>query len=374
MSTQSNGHKKKTLETVFGTTSWTTFGNAMTAAGTTLEDQRGAPKDQLMQLLEEFKFAASLRGKLADALLAYFTATPPRLQPKREREEKKPSTFRFTCKFIKGARCIDLRRSVYAKAQKMLAFDGKIEYSLPKGKKIIDGDCDLDIELIFEEKRDALLMRNYATEAWKLWGMEHSPVISVEECEHVVKNAVMESHYDQKTSPSREKMDGAHGRCDSDGSPTHATTVIDQETIDQESVVDTSKVFVEFHHAHIEAKLKGKPRDGDSNILPLPSDWHDIFDGKTPGGQGELMSIAPVPDDVKYKTRTGLGGRKLVLVDVYFANPLVANEFFPKLRAGAFQVRPQVYRVGIFKKNVEQFKKHLSARHNEVVKKWSAVP
>ena len=77
---------------------------------------------------------------------------------------------------------------------------------------------------------------------------------------------------------------------------------------------------------------------------------------------------------MKYKTRTGLGGRKLVLVDVYFANPLVANEFFPKLRAGAFQVRPQVYRVGIFKKNVEQFKKHLSARHNEVVKKWSAVP
>ena len=33
MCTQSNGHKKKTLETAFGTTSWTTFGNAMTAAG-----------------------------------------------------------------------------------------------------------------------------------------------------------------------------------------------------------------------------------------------------------------------------------------------------------------------------------------------------
>ena len=256
----------------------------------------------------------------------------------------------------------------------MLAFDGKIEYLLPKGKKIIDGDCDLDVELFFEEKRDALQMRNYATEASKLWCMEHPPKFAVEECEHVCKNAVMESDYDKSTSPSREKMDGQHVRQDSGGSPTHATTVIVQETIDQESVVDTSKVFVEFHHAHIEAKLKKTSKDGDSNKLPLPSDWHDMFDGKTPGGQGELMSIAPVPDDVKYKTRTGLGGRKLVLVDVYFANPFVANKYSPELRAGAFQVRPQVYRFGIFKKDVAQFKKHLSARHNEVVKKWSAVP
>ena len=137
-------------------------------------------------------------------------------------------------------------------------------------------------------------------------------------------------------------------------------------------MVDTSKVFVEFHHAHIEGKLKKTPKDGDSNKLPLPSDWHDMFDGK--GGQGVLISIAPVPDDVKYERSTGLGGRKFVLVDVYFANPLVANELFPKLRAGATLLRPQVYRVGIFKKDVEPFKKHLSARHNEVVKKWSAVP
>ena len=153
---------------------------------------------------------------------------PPRLQPKREREEKKPSTFRFTCKFIKGARCIDLRRAVYAQAQKMLAFDGKIEYLLPKGKKIIDGDCDLDVELFFKEERDALQMRNYATEASKLWCMEHPPKFAVEECEHVCKNAVMESDYDKRTSPSREKIDGQRERQDSGASPTHATTVIDQ--------------------------------------------------------------------------------------------------------------------------------------------------
>ena len=64
-----------TLVTAFGTTSWKMFVEAMKAARTTLEDQRGARKDQLMQLLEKIGIDVLYRGKLADALLAYFTAT-----------------------------------------------------------------------------------------------------------------------------------------------------------------------------------------------------------------------------------------------------------------------------------------------------------
>ena len=63
-----------TLETAFGT-SWKTFDNAMTTAGTDLEAQRGQSKEQLVEVLRDSAIPSLSRGKLADALIAFFEAT-----------------------------------------------------------------------------------------------------------------------------------------------------------------------------------------------------------------------------------------------------------------------------------------------------------
>ena len=176
---------------------------------------------------------------------------------------------------------------------------------------------------------------------------------------------MLAKHYDTTISPIRDgwKM------CDrpDSGSPSHGTTVIDPETIEQESIVDVSKVEHKFHGAHIDASLK-KTLNSTSNLLSLPAPWHALFDANNVHGV-PIISIAPanIPS-----TSVGKQGREGINLDVFFAFARTAEEYAPKLKEGVQRVGPRLYRVHIHKLDVKEFAKHLLKRHNEVMKSWAS--
>ena len=281
--------------------------------------------------------------------------------PKRTKQE----AFKFTVTFPEGAKCLNLRKALYEKAQECFAFDGNVEYSKVHGK--IVNESDLVATMYFEEKRDALAMQNYCDTAEQLWSMEKPPIVAIKQVPHECQKRVRGKDYDKTISPIRDGWKTCD-RPDS-GSPSHGTTVIDAETIEQESIVDMSKVRLQFHGAHIEATLKRTARDSKNNVLPLPSDWHGLFDDNNVEGC-PVISIAP--SGIPSTSTKGKSGREGIYLDVFFAFPNDAKKYAPDLKEGVQRARPQVYRVHIHKLDVKEFAKHLLKRHNEVMKSWAS--
>ena len=281
--------------------------------------------------------------------------------PKRTKQE----AFKFTVTFPGGAKCLNLRKALYEKAQECFAFDGNVEYSKVHGK--IVNESDLLATMYFKEERDALTMRNYCLDAEQRWNMQKTSLIGIDKEPHTCKVQMLAKHYDKTISPIRDGWKTCD-RPDS-GSPSHGTTVIDAETIEQESIVDMAKVRLQFHGAHIEATLKKTSKDSKENVLPLPSDWHDLFDAKNVEGC-PVISIAP--SGIPSTSTKGKSGREGIYLDVFFAFAEDANEYSPKLKDGVQRVRPQVYRVHVHKQRVKEFGKHLLKRHNGVMATWGS--
>lgn len=294
---------------------------------------------------------------------------PPPLAP------VKPTAFKLTTLFKRGASFLGLRQNVFTAAQDTFAYDAEVTYTGKERAEAITGASDLQVVLYFEQKEHALRMRNIIYAAPKRWRSLETPLVSIEECPgHALKTMVREVDYDSQLPSDREPWDASDVHRAVDDETSVGTTVSDEEVINRESIVDPKKAHTKFHAAHIDAALKNTPKDNASNILPLPADWHLVFGGETPDGVPSLSII------VAPKTRGGRTKRAreedeipLVALHVMFRTPQLALQLSPELKS-AEQIRPQVYKVTIHKANPKQLEEYLLKRHNKVMMRWDPVP
>jgi hypothetical protein len=59
------------------------------------------------------------------------------------------------------------------------------------------------------------------------------------------------------------------------------TTALDEEEIELEGIIDVKATNLKFERCLINADLKHTPADTEGNWIPLPADWHDLFDAYT---------------------------------------------------------------------------------------------
>lgn len=280
-----------------------------------------------------------------------------------------PPTARLFARIPRGASFQDLKKWVYRLAEESTAFDGRIAYQTP-----VTSASDLEILLFFPDIASARHVETKLMQAVRdRWRSDALPVVDVEPApDHPLEHRVYAHHYDKDASPARGSFEHPDYGCDS---PSHQTTVLQAEEIEEESVVNSSGVDLKFERCHINACLKGRPEDTTGNHIPLPIDWHRFFDAYTWYGAAPI-SIAPAgpatacifPDDV------GRGGRIGVSVHVYF-DPASrsAVSLIWQLR-DAVVVRTNVFAVRVHKKEPEKFVRLLQERHDAVVQKWTRVP
>ena len=198
------------------------------------------------------------------------------------------------------------------------------------------------------------------------WGGD-PPITTITAVAQELTKRVCAHHYDRSESPP----DRVSWDYEEKSRRSAKTTVLDDEVIEKESVVDRMRNTLTFEKCHIDASLKNSKDDTTGNHIPLPSDWHDFFDAYT---CDRIASVSIAPAGVDCIGELGKDGRYPVLVHVYFdpSNPK-APKLHDELRCSTM-VRPNVFSVTVCKKEPQKFVELLAKRHNAVLQKWSRVP
>ena len=104
--------------------------------------------------------------------------------------------------------------------------------------------------------------------------------------------------------------------------------------------------------------MKGNAKgDADSNLIPLPADWHIAFDGKTCNHRRDIDIVVH-----QVLTNTKMS-RTAVQVYVRFISPILEQDLSPKLRDAKKDTNG--YLVTVYKHDPESFKARLAERHNK---------
>jgi hypothetical protein len=185
---------------------------------------------------------------------------------------------------------------------------------------------------------------------------------------------VNDASFDKDISPDRTSFEH-----DEELESSQKMTVLDEGEIMRESVVDRSKVVHKFEKCRIDAKIKNTRADTTGNHIPLPVNWHDLFNGNTTlfdrGMNTRLAAISIVASPEEQGTAPSeADGRSPVVVHVYFLPSFTdAGVYAGKLR-GAALVRPNVFSVTVWKREPQLFVAKLQARHDSVTQTWGRVP
>ena len=278
-------------------------------------------------------------------------------------DRKRPrSAWKFEAIVSKGASFQHLRQRVFEMAEISTAFDGNIAYSTP-----VSADSDLCIELYFKGETDARTMETTLVRALReSWRSDAIPLTKIIEIERELQRRVWKQDYDRSTSgpPDRVSWDIYE-----DEGRSAATTVSDAEEIALESVVDDTTTHLRFERCHINASLKGTRADSEGNWMPLPADWHKLFDADTIDNKAcvSIVGHSKISDEKK-------GDREGVEVHVYFAPHLRSRDLYCGQLRDATMVRKGVFAVSVWKREADKFIAQLQTRHDRVTQSWSSVP
>ena len=282
--------------------------------------------------------------------------------PKRRRDE----AWKLSIRITKGASCQHLRLRLYRLAEDHLARCGYIAYEAP-----VTATSDLVAELYFGSRERAEVMETVVVQAVRdRWRSPNIPqtIITGESIDILSLRRVFAHHHDQASSqPDRLRFD-----CIEADEHSAATTVLDAEEIARESVVDPSMTRLKFEKCHIDSSITGTESDTTGNHIPLPSDWHDLFDANTSDNVASISIVAAVEE--KGAAQSESDGRAPVIVHVYF-DPFSpdAPQRATQLRA-ASMVRPNVFAVTVWKEQAPVFVANLQKRHDAVVQHWRSIP
>ena len=278
--------------------------------------------------------------------------------------------WKLSATISKGASCQHLRQRLFQVAEERAAYknDGCILYA-----SAVTAASDIACELYFLTVEQAQSMETDIREAvrdrWRCDALPITSVAQVFDVDVAALRRVYADHYDRAASPP-DRVTFEH--LEDLDSASHATTVLDAEEINRESVVDSEKVTHKFERCHIDAIIKGSRADTTGNWIPLPSNWHDFFDGYT-NNKVASISIVAAPDE-KGEAAPEADGRSRVCVHVYFdpRSPDAVDQ--AKYLRDAVLVRQNVFAVTVWKKEAATFVKLLLARHIRVTQAWSRIP
>ena len=267
--------------------------------------------------------------------------------------------WKLSATISKGASCQHLRQRLFKLAEKRAAYkkdDGCILYASP-----VTAASDIACELYFRTVEQAQSMETDIREAvrdrWRCDALPITSVAQVFDVDVAALRRVYADHYDRAASPP-DRVTFEH--LEDLDSASHATTVLDAEEINRESVVDSEKVTHKFERCHIDAIIKGSRADTTGNWIPLPSNWHDFFDGYTNNNIASISIVAA--------GRGGSRGRRSLAC--VCACLLRSAQYL----RDAGLVRPNVFAVTVWKKEAATFVKLLLARHIRVTQAWSRIP
>ena len=276
-----------------------------------------------------------------------------------------PKCWKLSIVFKEGARCLELRKKVFLHAQECYAYDATVKYTTNK-KGLIDATSDLECVMYFKLEESALKLQNYAKHAEDLYRLPKPIITCVEEdATHVPKTRVWSSDYGKQSqkSPNRTAWDTSliHRSVSEQTSEDHATSVNDPQTIELESPVDCKKTRHAFHSCIIIPHANGGSDSDDANRIPLPSDWHEYFDGRH---VTKIPAIDIVSTKFSQRPTAGTEGRHAVVLEIWFADSLFEAELAMQLRGTRKQPNGS-YSVTVQKRNPLQFQKNLAWRHNQ---------
>jgi len=258
---------------------------------------------------------------------------------------------------------------------------GSVKYQ--EEKSVSTGHSDLDAHFLFVAEQRAWDMAVAVSASLRAkWGNEDPGCLrfKVEPVASPSTPVLADPlrHYIETDSPSDRESFEYEEQTDA----TPRTSVLDQDEIEAESIVDWHEAKVRFERCHIDASIKAKkdkpnPEDTTGNWIPLPASWHDLYDGDTTSKVPEV-SIAAVEVLNEYDSK----GRQAVMVDVYLG-PQLRSENWVRFLVSQLKSPQQlydgdkkrsVYRVKVYKKEAEKFKRLLNQEHNKKVRLWSSVP
>jgi len=218
--------------------------------------------------------------------------------------------------------------------------------------------------MYFETKEKALLMQNHAFVLQKSYRLDPIATVVVSDPSHQCMTRVLECHYGSEVSPDRKLWEKRPFHKSASeytaSSDTSYTVITDSQTIELESFVDWRKVKLKYEACHINAKMKRKMPSGDapSNILPLPSDWHSYFDGRTVHNE---QCIDIIPGDKDSEALEGHGGRIGVSLTIKFTDDVIEERLAPQLLNARHDA--EGYHVKVYKLEPDDFIARLKERH-----------
>mmetsp|Transcript_8863 Transcript_8863/g.27263 ORF Transcript_8863/g.27263 Transcript_8863/m.27263 type:complete len:427 (+) Transcript_8863:210-1490(+) len=292
--------------------------------------------------------------------------------------------FKVSARFTKGATWRNLRKTMYELADQHGGIAGHIHYETP-----VRVDSDLDVLLYFTTESQANMMRAAIIKEWQehyTAGARPNVRVAASNDDVDPENLITTSDYDRNVSPTRD--DDFEGfEVDTESGST-ATKNCPEHVQKRECIFDPKKCGGKVHEAHVNPDLKMTKKkkkdvkdgvleveeeDSKGNVIPLPSDVHQLFDDNLSVLGMPLISIDPLTKVGDLGTGDWENGDffQEVKVRVYFYPDERAQRFISGLRHGNIQVSQGVYDVTIHKRMAAEFIKQAKKRHDETQAKWS---
>jgi len=201
---------------------------------------------------------------------------------------------------------------------------------------------------------------------------------------------VWERDYDRSLSPNLHGFETVE-MAESLASDGTTTVITDPQVIAMESWCDPAFNHNQFHEFHVDKSIKrtkAKDRlikdglvdpypeeDTVGNQIPLPSNWHDLYDKKAANRPMYISFVAShLPVDGPQRESLHHNGETYVplQVDIHFHPDLQDREIDSLLGSAKSpqHVSGRTSRVHIFKREPEIFIKKTSARHAATIATW----
>ena len=308
----------------------------------------------------------------------------------------------------KGVQLLHLRKSVFSWAQESCAyysqsidydynFDAADSGTTSRSIDYVDttAESDLMADLYFKTETAAENFRTLLDAGiQKRWHGASPPTGSdavFDPNEQLDSNRrVWERHYDRSLSPNR---DGAMTveMAESLRSDGTTTVITDPQVIAMESWIDPARNHHQFHEFYVDESIKRTAKkdklikEGDmdpypeedtvGNKIPLPSDWHDLYDKKASTRPMYISFVAshlPV-DGPQLDSRHHNGEDYVPLqVDIHFHPDLSTPEITSLLQSAKTpkHVSGRIYQVHIFKREPGMFIRKTTERHAATIATW----
>ena len=265
--------------------------------------------------------------------------------------------YRIEVKFTNGAKYKDLRRLVYVHAEDLLAFDGKIEYA----KTPITSESDLDVELFFETRQNAL---QFETRLRRLRDKSVTLMYNITPVQHTCIQRVFVSDYNRTISPVR-AASGESLCSEPSGGTEVYTKKLTAEDVQQESVVCPTIYSrgpkPEWAHIKERTECTQAEKEDPANRLVMPAELHQLYDGR---GSDESCMVSFYADPKQTMDEPPPGKRARVEITVQFADSKTAADFSPRLLPlTQFDSVKKTYTLSVYKLFPRKFIGYLNDRH-----------